>query len=399
MPRVSNFVQNIVPSMTGVLKSKLTEMKRSGISVIAMSSGEPDFITPINIIEAAKKALDDGHTKYTPHPGILTLRQAICDTLLKENHVEYNPEQICAATGAKQALINTILSLCNPGDEVLLPTPAWFTYFEQIKMSGAVPIAIPLPKETGYQLDINLISKAVSEKTKAIILCSPNNPTGAIFKKDDLKELAALAEKNNFFIISDEIYKRLIYDEGEGFTSISSLSSYAYDHTIVINGFSKAYAMTGWRLGYAAGPKDIIKGMISIMGHTTSGPNSIAQWAGVEALNGPQESVEKMRQEFDRRRKYVISRLNSMKDVICPPIHGAFYAFPDVCKYFGKSFEEHKINNSLDFCNYMLEQGRIAIIPGSSFGADEAVRITFACSMEDIVEGLNRMENTLALLK
>lgn len=399
MARVSNLVQNIIPSMTGVLKSKQTEMKRNGINVIAMSSGEPDFITPANIINAAKKALDEGHTKYTPHPGILPLRQAIRDSILRENRVEYRVDQICVATGAKQALINTMLTLCNPGDEVLLPTPAWFTYFEQVKMPGAIPVAIPMKEEMGYQLDVDAIAKAITPRTKAIILCTPNNPTGAVYKRECLEGVLELAEKHGFFIVADEIYKRLIYDLEEDYISIPSLSQYAYDHTVIINGFSKTYAMTGWRLGYAAGPKDIIDGMISIMGHTTSGPNSIAQWAGVEALNGPQDSVEKMRQEFNRRRVYIVDRLNNMKGVYCPPVHGAFYVLPNVSSYYGKHYNGQVINNSMGFCNYMLDVAHLAIIPGASFGVDKNVRITYACSMDDIIEGMNRMESALAMLE
>jgi aspartate aminotransferase len=395
---LSRRIRNMKPSVTVELTSKVEELKRQGIDVIAFNLGEPDFNTPENINEAAKRAIDEGFTKYTPVAGILELREAICKKLKEDNNVEYKPSQISVATGAKQSLINAIMTICDLGDEVIIPTPCWVSYIEMVKLSEATPVLVPTDEKNGFQPDIEAIKKAITSRTKAILLNTPNNPTGALYKEEVLRQLGELAVKHNFYIISDEIYEKLVYD-GEKHVSIASLSPEIKEKTIIINGFSKAYAMTGWRLGYAAGPQDVIKGMNSLQGHTTSAPNSIAQKAAVEALLGPQDAIEFMRQKFDERRKYLINRLRNMEGITCADVKGAFYVMPNVSSFFGKEYNGKVLKNSVDVAAFLLEEAHIALVPGDAFESPNNIRISYATSLENIKEGMDRMEKALALLK
>lgn len=399
MYQISNLAQRIVPSMTVELKSRIAELREQGREIVGLTSGEPDMPTPANICDAAKRAMDEGKTKYTPAAGILPLRQEVCRKLMTDHGLQYQPNQICVSTGAKQALFNTVLALCNAGDEVLLPTPCWVSYTEQIKMANAVPVMVPMEESSGYQLDVNRLRAAVTEKTKVIMINNPNNPTGAVYSEANLRELAKFAEEKGLFVVSDEIYEKLIYDTDARFISFPTLSQYAKEHTVLINGWSKSYSMTGWRMGYCAGPREIIKAISSIQGHVTYGANTIAQYAAIEAFAGPQDSVEEMRIEFDKRRKYITERLNSMQDISCHNVQGAFYVLPNVSKYYGSVYEEQEIKSSLDFCNFMIEYAGVAFVPGESFYAPESIRISYASSMEDIVEAMDRLEKGLALLR
>jgi aspartate aminotransferase len=378
------------------MTAQALKMKREGKKVISFAAGEPDFNTPENIKEEAISAIKQGFTHYTVNSGIIELKEAVIEKLKKDNKVEYKPAEIIISNGAKQCLFNAILTVCNPEDEVLLPTPCWVSYTEQIKFAQAVPIFINTYQEDAFKLSAAQVEEKISSKTKLLILNSPNNPTGAVYEVEELKKIAQLLVKYDIYCISDEIYEKLIYDEAEHFT-IASLSNEVKTKTIIINGVSKSYAMTGWRIGYAAGPEDIISGMGKIQGHSTSNPNSIAQKASVEALNGRQETIEEMRREFDQRRKYMVEKLNKIKGISCLKPAGAFYAFPNVSKILEKGIKYNgkRIINSFDLADFILKGAEVALIPGSDFEAEGYLRLSYATSMEDIKEGLDRIENIL----
>jgi aspartate aminotransferase len=378
------------------MTAQAIKMKREGKKVISFAAGEPDFDTPKNIKEEAISAIKQGFTHYTVNSGIIELKEAVMGKLKKDNKVEYKPAEIIISNGAKQCLFNAILTVCNPEDEVLLPTPCWVSYTEQIKFAQAVPIFINTYQEDAFKLSAAQVEEKISSKTKLLILNSPNNPTGAVYEVEELKKIAQLLVKYDIYCISDEIYEKLIYDEAEHFT-IASLSNEVKAKTIIINGVSKSYAMTGWRIGYAAGPEDIISGMGKIQEHSTSNPNSIAQKASVEALNGRQETIEEMRREFDERRKYMVEKLNKIKGVSCLKPSGAFYAFPNVSKILekGVKYNGKRIINSFYLADFILKEAEVALIPGSAFEAEGYLRLSYATSMEDVKEGLDRIENIL----
>ena len=378
------------------ITAQALKMKREGKKVISFAAGEPDFDTPKNIKEEAIAAIKQGFTHYTDNSGIIELKEAVIGKLKKDNKVEYKPAEIIISNGAKQCLFNALLTVCNPEDEVLLPTPYWVSYTEQIKFAQAVPIFINTYQEDAFKLSATQVEEKISSKTKLLILNSPNNPTGAVYEMEELKKIAQLLVKYDIYCIGDEIYEKLIYDEAEHFT-IASLSNEVKAKTIIINGVSKSYAMTGWRIGYAAGPEDIISGMGKIQGHSTSNPNSIAQKASVEALNGRQETIEEMRREFDQRRKYMVEKLNQIKGVSCLKPSGAFYAFPNVSKILekGVKYNGKRIINSFDLADFILKEAEVALIPGSAFEAEGYLRLSYATSMEDVKEGLDRIENIL----
>ena len=378
------------------ITAQALKMKREGKKVISFAAGEPDFDTPKNIKEEAIAAIKQGFTHYTDNSGIIELKEAVIGKLKKDNKVEYKPAEIIISNGAKQCLFNALLTVCNPEDEVLLPTPYWVSYTEQIKFAQAVPIFINTYQEDAFKLSATQVEEKISSKTKLLILNSPNNPTGAVYEVEELKKIAQLLVKYDIYCIGDEIYEKLIYDEAEHFT-IASLSNEVKAKTIIINGVSKSYAMTGWRIGYAAGPEDIISGMGKIQGHSTSNPNSIAQKASVEALNGRQETIEEMRREFDQRRKYMVEKLNQIKGVSCLKPSGAFYAFPNVSKILekGVKYNGKRIINSFDLADFILKEAEVALIPGSAFEAEGYLRLSYATSMEDVKEGLDRIENIL----
>jgi aspartate aminotransferase len=378
------------------MTAQAIKMKREGKKVISFAAGEPDFDTPKNIKEEAISAIKQGFTHYTVNSGIIELKEAVMGKLKKDNKVEYKPAEIIISNGAKQCLFNAILTVCNPEDEVLLPTPCWVSYTEQIKFAQAVPIFINTYQEDAFKLSAAQVEEKISSKTKLLILNSPNNPTGAVYEVEELKKIAQLLVKYDIYCICDEIYEKLIYDEAEHFT-IASLNKEVKAKTIIINGVSKSYAMTGWRIGYAAGPEDIISGMGKIQEHSTSNPNSIAQKASVEALNGRQDTIEEMRSEFEERRKYMVEKLNKIKGVSCLKPSGAFYAFPNVSKILekGVKYNGKRIINSFDLADFILEEAEVALIPGSAFEAEGYLRLSYATSMEDVKEGLNRIENIL----
>lgn len=395
---LSKKAQRIQASVTLAITAKAKEMKENGIDVISFGAGEPDFNTPQNIINAAIKAMEDGNTKYTNVNGILPLREAICKKFKDDNNLVYNPSQIVVSTGAKQSLANAFLAILNPGDEVIVPNPYWVSYPELIRLADGKPVFVESNETSSYKFTKENLEKVVTEKTKAIILNTPNNPTGTIYNKEELIEIAEFAKKYDLIIISDEMYEKLLYD-GEKHISIASVSDDAYERTIVINGLSKSYAMTGWRLGYCGATEKIAKLMTNIQSHMTSNVCSITQYAAIEALNGPQDKVKEMIFEFERRRNYMVKTLEKMNNLSIIKPQGAFYIMINIDKCLGKEINGEKIIDSMDFSAKLLEHEKVAVIPGKAFGLDNYVRVSYATSMKLIEKGLERINKFINKLK
>ena len=388
---ISQRAQLISPSITLEITAKAKKMKAEGISVIGFGAGEPDFNTPDFIIESAKKALDIGFTKYTPASGTPELKKAICNKFLRDNGLSYTPDQIVISSGAKSSLYHTMEALVDCGEEVIIPSPYWLTYPELVKLANGKCVFVQCKKENGYKITAEELENAITDKTKCLILNSPCNPTGAVYSEKEIRALAKVCEEKGIYVISDEIYEKLIYDGNEHF-SIAKCSDYMKEHTIIVNGMSKTYSMTGWRIGYIAAPVKLAKAISSIQSHTTSNANSIAQYASVAALEDKQgeEFIAKMQGVFDERRKYMIETLNSIKEVSIAVPEGAFYVFVDVSSLYGKSYNGQEIKGSLTFADLALQKG-VALIPGVAFGDDNCIRLSYAISIEDIKEGLNRL--------
>lgn len=390
--RLSKKISNIAPSMTLAIDAKLKQMVADGVKVYGFGAGEPDFNTPDYINDAAMEAIKKGFTRYTAAQGTPDLRKAICAKFLRDNGLSYEPNQIIVSSGAKHSLSNTFAAILNPGDEVIVPVPYWVSYTEIIKLNDGVPVLVKTKKENNFKLTKDELQKAVGPKSKAILLNSPSNPTGAVYSEQELKDIADVAVANNLFVVSDEIYEKLIYD-GRKHVSIASLGKDIKELTIVINGMSKAYAMTGWRLGYAAGNEKVIKAMSSVQSHAVSHPNSITQYASTAALNGPQDDLNRMVKEFEKRRTYMYERINAMEGLSCIKPEGAFYVYVDISNYLGRELCGVKLNSSLDFAQIMLEKGHVAVIPGEAFGTDTYIRLSYATSMEIIMNGLDAFES------
>lgn len=389
---LSRQIQKIAPSATAGMRAKINALENQGVEVSVFTAGEPDFRTPEHIVAAAKEALDKGYTKYAAYPGLLELRKAIIYRLKEDYQLTYDVNQIQVTTGAKQALYCALLSLIDDGDEVIIPTPCWVSYPEQVKLVGGVPVFVPMSSENNYSLDLHAIEQAITNKTKVIIINNPNNPCGTVYSEKELGGLAVIAQKKDLFIIADEIYDKLIYDDEAEFVSVPTLSEDTYKRTVLINGCSKAYAMTGWRIGYAAGPSEIIKGLNTSLGHITSGANTIAQHAAIAAFSGPQDEVETMRQEFKSRGLYMCERLNAMPGIRCAQAKGAFYLLPDVSSYFGKVINGVEITDAQVFCDCLLTFGHVATVSGVAFQAPNAIRFSYATSMQVIKRGMDKME-------
>lgn len=372
-------------------------MKTDGIDVVGFGAGEPDFATPQFIIEAAKEALDKGFTRYTPSSGIIELKQAICDKLQKDNGLKYDPSQIIVSNGAKHSLYNIFQAILNPGDEVIIPSPYWVTYPELVKMAGGTPVFVETKEENEFKLNLQELEKAITQNTKALIINSPSNPTGCVYGREELEAIAALAVDKKFFVVSDEIYEKLTY-EGNKHISIASLNTEIKDLTLLVNGMSKAYAMTGWRIGYTAGNEEVIKVMSNIQSHATSNPNSIAQYASLAALRGPQDIILQMVEEFDKRRKYMVERINQIKGLSCNNPKGAFYVMLNISNAIGKKYKNKTITGSMLFTELLLDAYKVAVVPGLAFGVDNYVRLSYATSMESIEKGLDRIEKFMSEL-
>jgi aspartate aminotransferase len=389
---LSKKAMKISPSLTLAITAKAKKMKAEGIDVIGFGAGEPDFNTPKNIQQAAIKAIEAGQTRYTAASGIIELKEAVVNKFKKDNNLTYKTSQIIISTGAKQCLANIFQAILNPGDEVLIGAPYWVSYPELVQLADGVPTFVDTEESNSFKLTIEALEKAVTKNTKAMILNSPNNPTGTAYTKEELEKIATFAQKHDIIIISDEIYEKLLYGES-GHISIASLSEDAYNRTIVINGVSKAYAMTGWRIGYAAASEKITSLMSNIQSHTTSNPCSISQYASVEALNGDQSEVEKMKQEFKKRRDFMVDRINSINNLSCVKPEGAFYVMVNISKVLNKEVDGKIIKDSLTFSDLLLEKEKVAVIPGIAFGVDDFIRLSYATSMENIEKGLNRIED------
>lgn len=384
-------------SPTSALIAKVAELKRQGKDIISFNVGEPDFGTPDYIKVAGIKAIAENFTKYTPGNGILELRREIVKKLKEDNNIEYTTDEITTAVGAKQAVSSTMMVIAGPGDEVLLPIPCWVSYTEMIRLAGATPVFVPV-HEGDYTLDIKAIKTAITPRTKAIIICTPNNPTGAVYSEESLRQLAALAIEHDFFIVADEIYEKLVYGGVKHF-SVASISQEVRDHVITVNGFSKAYAMTGWRIGYAAARADIIKGIMKVQSQTTSATSAISQKAAVAALRGAQYDLHDMVREFERRKDYMVQRLNAIEGISCPDAMGAFYLYPDVQSYLGKRAGERRIENAMDLCQYLLDEALVSTVPGEAYNVPGKIRISYSNSMENLKEGMDRIEKALAALQ
>jgi len=391
---LSHRAKALKPSPTMTISALATKMKAEGIDVINFGVGEPDFNTPEYIRLAAKTAIDENFTRYTPALGIPELRKAIANKLLGENQLSYKPNEIIVSPGAKAAIINVLMAVCDPRDEVLIPAPYWVSYTSQVEMLDAIPVLMPTDESTDFKITARQLEQAIRELSnpKVLILNSPSNPTGAVYTRTELEQIAAVCLKHRIVIISDEIYEKLIYD-GDAHHSIAAISDEVKALTVVINGVSKAYAMTGWRLGYAAGPAEIIASAARIQEHTTSCVNSIAQKAALSALTVKSDEMEMMRKEFENRRNYLVGELNKITHIHCTLPGGAFYAFPNVSYYLENN--RKNISNSIELCQFLLQEFKIALVPGSGFGADNYVRFSYATSMKNIVEGVHRFSDGL----
>ena len=393
--KISQRAQDVPPSATLAVTSRAKELKAQGVDVVGFGAGEPDFDTPDYIKNAAIEALKSGKTKYTPAAGIVDLRKAIADKLKKENGLDYSPEQIVVNIGGKHSVYEAMQAVLDPGDEVILPAPYWVTYPEAIKLAGATANIVETDASTGYKITPSQLRKAITEKTAMLVLNSPNNPGGFTYTPRELKAIAKVLEGTNVCVLSDEIYEKLIFGDTE-FVSFAALSDDAYHRTLTLNGFSKTFSMTGWRLGYTAGPLEVIKAMARLQDHMTSNAVTFAQYAAIAALGEPAaETIERMRKEFERRGQYMAKRLNALEGVLCPEPTGAFYCFPDVSSHYGRNMKGVKIKGSMDFAKALLEQANVAVVPGLPFGCDNNVRLSFACSLEQITKGLDRLEKWL----
>lgn len=394
MKELSRIASAVHASTTLAIDAKAKQMKADGLDVVGFGTGEPDFDTPENIKKAAIAAINDGKTKYTPAAGIIPLRKAVAESMKRDLGLDYDFSQIVIASGAKHNLYAALRTLVNPGDEVILPAPYWVSYDEMIAMVGGVSVIINAGEDQNFKVTAEQLEAAVTDRTKAVIINNPSNPTGMLYNKEELESIAAVCVKHDLYIIADEIYFKLLYD-GRTFTSIASLGEDVKERTIIINGVSKSYAMTGWRIGYAAAPAHIAKIMANYLSHSTGAPSTISQWAAVEAFNGDQETIEDMRKVFEERRNYIVSRMNQIDGVSCIMPEGAFYVMMNIEKLKGKTIGGTVINTSDDFAMAFLEKELVAVVPCSGFGAPDFVRWTYATGMGNIKEGLDRLERFL----
>ena len=393
--KLADRVNKIQPSPTLAIDAKAKALKAQGVDIIGFGAGEPDFDTPANIREAGKKAIDAGFTRYMPVGGADDLKDAIIAKMKRDHDLEYTRDEISVACGAKHTLYNISQALIQEGDEVIIPAPYWVSYPDQVVLAGGTPVFIETDETNLFKITPAQLEKAITPKTKALILNSPCNPTGTSYSEEELRAIGQVCLKHDFLIISDDIYERLIYD-GLKFANIVQVVPELKSRTAVVNGVSKTYAMTGWRIGYACGPKDLMGAMTKMQSQSTSNATSIAQKASVEALNGPQEAVSAMCVEFEKRRSYIVERLNNMPGVTCFKSTGAFYVFPNFSACYGKKTPNGKaIENSTDFAAYLLEDAMVALVPGVAFGADKYARLSYAISMENITKGMDRIQEAI----
>jgi aspartate aminotransferase len=391
-------LKTLAPSATLAVQARAKELKARGVDVISFGAGEPDFDTPPRIKEAAVRAMQAGQTKYTEVGGIAELRAAVCAKFRRDNALAYEPADVLVSCGAKHSLYNIMVALVDPGDEVLVPSPYWVSYPEQVKLLDGVPVMVGTEESAGFDLDVDRLRAAVTARTKVVVLNSPNNPTGAVFSPAALEAVARLAVDRNLWIVSDECYEALTFDGRHH--SVAALGDDVKGRTVVVNTCSKAYAMTGWRIGYAAGPRELIRAMTDVQSQVTSNPSSVAQWAAVEALTGPQDEVVAMAAEFDARRHLIVKGLNAVPGVSCVMPRGAFYAFANVSGLFGRRAPSTGavLRTSADVATFLLTDAQVAVVPGADFGSDAHVRLSYATSAALITEGLRRIDAAVSVL-
>jgi aspartate aminotransferase len=395
LKEISRIAAGVQASTTLAVDSLAKQMKADGLDIVGFGTGEPDFNTPDNIRAAAIAAINAGKTKYTPASGIAELKKAAADRLYADLGIKYEPSQIVVASGAKHSFFAALMCLVNPGDEVIVPAPYWVTYTEAVKMAGGAPIAVRAEESAGFKITAKQLEAAITPKTKAFVINNPSNPTGMLYDETELRALTDICVKHDLYIIADEIYYKLVYDDKK-FVSVASLGDDVKRRTIIINGVSKSYAMTGWRIGFSASEKDLASVMANYLSHSTSAPSTISQLAAVEALTGPQESIEAMRREFERRRNYVIERVNAIPGVSCIRPDGAFYVMINITKQLGRTLGGRVILDADDFALAFLETGLVALVSCTGFGDANFVRMTYAASFENIKEGMDRLERFLA---
>lgn len=395
--QLATFTRHLKPSETLAISAKAKALRAQGRDVIDFSVGEPDFNTPDNVIQAAEHAMAEGFTKYTQASGLPALRQAIADKLQRENDLHYEPDQIIVSCGAKHVLYNLAMVLVDPGDEVIIPGPYWVTYPTQVQMAGGVPVIIPTTAAEGFKITGAVLRRYLTPATKGIILNSPCNPTGAVYTPEELQDLADVLDDTGLYVITDEIYEHMVYD-GLQQISIATLSPALKERCIVVNGVSKSYSMTGWRLGFCAGPADVIAACGHLQSQSTSNPTAFAQVAAIEALTGPQDSVHAMAKAFVERRDFVVARLNAIDGISCPMPQGAFYTFPQINALFGRRANGRTLSNSADVIDYLLDAAGVALVPGEAFGADDHMRLSYAASMEALRTGLDRLDQAVQQL-
>ncbi|MDH7516418.1 MAG: pyridoxal phosphate-dependent aminotransferase [Bacteroidota bacterium] len=394
---IADRISRIGASPTLKVDATAKAMREEGIDVVNLSVGEPDFPTPLNISEAGKKAIDEQFTKYTAAEGILPLRQAIAAALKEQDGLIYEPSEIIVSNGAKHSLYNAVMALVNDGDEVVIPAPYWVSYPEMVKLAGGIPVFIRTTESGGFRMTPEQLRDAIGPRTRAVFLNNPSNPTGCGYSKKDLEALAEIVAGKNLYVLSDEIYGKLMYD-GFPFTRFASLGPEIKARTITVDGVSKAYAMTGWRIGWAAGPREVVSAMAKVQSHATSNPSSISQRAALEAYRGPQDEIAKMVAEFRKRRDYVVHALREIPGVSCIMPTGAFYAFPNVSSYYDKDYQGKPLGDSTGLAYYLLCEAHVAVVPGGAFGADEYIRISYATSMDNLEKGIARIRESLARL-
>ena len=390
-------INQVAPSPTLSLDTKAKALKASGVDVISFGAGEPDFNTPDHIKAAGIKAIEDNFTRYSPAGGMPDLKEAVVKKFKQDNGLDYNPDQVVVSCGGKHTLYNIAQVLFGPGDEVIIPSPYWVSYPPIVTLAGATPKIVKTREENDFKMTADELKEAVGPNTKAIILNSPSNPTGGLYSKAELEALGRVVLEKELIVISDDIYEKILFDN-QTFSNLAMLSPELKERTIIAHGVAKTYAMTGWRIGFMAGPLNVAKAVTKLQSQSTSNPCNIAQKAAAAALNGPDDSVVMMRQAFDERRRYVVETLNAMHDVTCFTPGGAFYVFPNVSAYYGKRFEDREIKGSTDLCDYLLDQARIAIVPGDAFGEDDCIRLSYAISLEQNKRGLERLAEGLSRL-
>ena len=391
-------VLQVPPSPTLAVNAKAKALRAAGADILNFSVGEPDMPTPAYVCEAGKKAIDDGHTRYTPVAGILELREAVCDRFKKDHGWGYTPDQVQVSCGGKHGLYNIFQAILNPGDEVLIPSPYWVSYPPMVQLAGGTPVIVPLKEENNFDLDPATLKQYVTVKTKAIILNSPSNPTGAVYSQAALAVVAKMAFDNGWLVISDDMYEELSYTEGK-IAHILDAEPRLQEQTVLSNGVSKSFAMTGWRIGYSVGPIEVIKAMNKIQSQSTSNPAAPSQYAALAALTGPQDFPRQLREAFIPRRAFFVRELQSIEGVTCVTPMGAFYVFPNFSAYYGKAFGGKVIDGSVALADYFLSEAKVATVPGAAFGADNFIRFSFATSMEVIEKGMERIKQALAALQ